>query len=135
MSLVFVLIILYSCLALLFGQLAYAFACKAYCFRIASFFSFFRFFFRILGNLEQKLFYRPPNNWYNSVICTYKRGVFLSLLELFPEKFPRDYLIPVYLHITKTDIINRSVLGWFLLTMYKVHILTRSTNFVSRNQN
>ena len=42
----------------------------------------FDFFFRILGNLEQKIFYRAPNNWCNSVICSYKRGVFLSLLFL-----------------------------------------------------
>ena len=61
-----------------------AFACKVWCFAVSLLFVFFphRDFSRISGKSEQKIFYRPSNNWYNSVSCFHERKFSWSILFL-----------------------------------------------------
>ena len=84
------------------------------------------------------------NSWYNSglllskeifLVCSFFSD-YVAAKGNSPKKFHRDYLINIaacLLVYHKRDIINKNVLGWFLLMMCKDHTLTKSTNFISRN--
>ena len=82
------------------------------------------------GNSEQKYNLQTVKQLIQFSYLLLQQEVFLVFSSL---NVATCSLCHLFLHLTKTDIIKKNVLRWFLLIICKDHSLTRSTNLISRN--